>query len=97
MTEDDDYRFKLYVAGADTAGSLRAIANFKRLSELYLGKHYRLEVIDIVQSPERAFADHIVATPTLVKDAPPPRFKIVGDLSTRQQQVNELFSFVRGE
>lgn len=89
MTHSDTYQFKLYIAGATTVASLRALANFKRLSQT-LQSRYTLEVIDIFKEPGRALADRIVATPTLVKDAPPPRFKIVGDLSNRKAQVDAL-------
>lgn len=91
MSDSDPYRFKLYVAGKTTIGSLRAIANFRRIGQS-LPENYTLEVIDIFQEPDRALADRIVATPTLIKDAPPPRFKIVGDLSTRMAQLDELLN-----
>ena len=36
---------------------------------------YELEVIDLVEHPERAKADQIVAIPTLVRQLPPPLTK----------------------
>ena len=62
---------------------------------MYFPDNCRVEVIDICKEPERAVADRIIATPTLVKDFPPPRFKIVGDLSQRFEQVSELFGLTR--
>lgn len=95
MNDEPSYQFKLYIAGATTAGSLRAIANFDRIRALYFSGNCQVEIIDICEEPERAVVDRIIATPTLVKDFPPPRFKIVGDLSQRIDQVSELFSLAR--
>jgi circadian clock protein KaiB len=75
--------------------SLRALSNFERLSAGLAPESYELEVIDIYANPERAFNDNIVATPTLVKEAPPPRFRMVGDLSTQHQLAGELMGLTR--
>lgn len=40
-----------------------------------------LEVIDVFERPDLAESEHILATPTLIRRYPPPRRKIVGDLS----------------
>ncbi|MEE4380173.1 MAG: circadian clock KaiB family protein [Candidatus Competibacteraceae bacterium] len=95
MSNGQTYLFKLYIAGETAASSMHAVANFQRISDTYFPDNYHLEVIDICKEPERAIADRIIATPTLVKDFPPPRFKIVGDLSQRFEQVRELFGFAR--
>jgi circadian clock protein KaiB len=95
MSDEPDFQFKLYIAGDTTASSLRAIANFDRIRALYFAGDCQVEIIDICKEPERALADRIIATPTLVKDFPPPRFKIVGDLSQRFEQVSALLSLAR--
>lgn len=61
--------FRLFVAG-DSPRSLRAIENLRRLGEDTLGGRYEMEVVDVLQHPERAEEDRILATPTLVKHAP---------------------------
>jgi circadian clock protein KaiB len=71
---------RLYVAG-QTPKSIAAFANLKRLCEEYLPGRYRIEVIDLVQNPQLAAGDQIVAIPTLVRKLPEPLRKIVGDLS----------------
>lgn len=38
-------------------------------------------VIDVLQNPEKAEEDRIMATPTLLKESPPPVRRILGDLS----------------
>ncbi|MCP5419505.1 MAG: circadian clock protein KaiB [Gammaproteobacteria bacterium] len=97
MSDELGYQFKLYISGEVSASSLRAIANFDRIRALYFQGECQVEIIDIHSDPERAIADRIIATPTLVKVFPPPRFKIVGDLSKRFDQVSELLSLARND
>lgn len=40
-----------------------------------------IDVVDVVENPERAEIEGILATPTLVRDTPPPRRRVVGDLA----------------
>ena len=74
------YELRLYVAG-QTAKSLAAIANLKRICETHLAGQYRIEVIDLTTAPQLAAGDQILAIPTLVRRLPEPIRKIVGDLS----------------
>ena len=71
---------RLYVAG-QTAESLQAFANLKRICEEHLAGQYRLEVIDLLKNPQLAKGDQILALPTLVRRLPEPVRKIIGDLS----------------
>jgi circadian clock protein KaiB len=92
MTGDIDaerWRLRLYIAGGGPR-SLAALANLKRVCEEYLPGRYELEVIDLLQSPERAQADQIVAIPTLVRRLPPPITKIIGDLSMKERVIVAL-------
>ena len=75
-----NYQLRLYVAG-QSARSITAISNLKRLCEVHLGGRYAIEVIDLLEQPHLAKADDILAIPTLVRRLPPPIRKIVGDLS----------------
>lgn len=83
------YVLRLYVTGK-TPNSLRAIANLKELCESHLPGRYDLQVIDIYQQPELAGDDQIVATPTLVKELPPPLRRLIGDLSDRERVLVKL-------
>jgi circadian clock protein KaiB len=74
------YVLRLYVAG-QTANSVRAIANIKRICEEHLDANYTLEVIDLYQQPQLAKGEQIVAVPTLIKKLPPPLRRLVGDMS----------------
>jgi circadian clock protein KaiB len=75
---------RLYVAG-HTAKAITAFANLKRLCEEHLAGKYRIEVIDLVVSPQLAAGDQIVAIPTLVRKLPEPIRKIIGDLSNTEK------------
>jgi circadian clock protein KaiB len=69
------------VAG-QTPKSLVAIANLKRLCDDHLkGRRYRIEVIDLMVTPQLAKDDQILAIPTLVRKLPKPVRRIIGDLS----------------
>ena len=71
---------RLYVAG-QTPNSIRALANLKVLCEKHLKGRYRIEVIDLMENPQLARGDQIIAVPTLIRKLPQPVRKIIGDLS----------------
>ena len=74
----------LYVAG-QSPKSLRAFANLKQLCDEHLPGHYEIEVIDLIEHPELARSDDILAIPTLVRRLPAPLRKIIGDLSDTER------------
>ena len=74
------YNLRLYVAG-QTPKSIRAFANLKVLCEKRLKGRYRIEVIDLLEHPEMARGDQIVALPTLVLKLPRAVQRVIGDLS----------------
>src|ERR1043165_5513974 len=77
---DGLWELRLYVAG-QTAKSVLALANLKRLCEEHLAGKYRIEVVDLLKDPQLARGDQILALPTLVRKLPTPIRKIIGDLS----------------
>ena len=74
------FKLRLYVAG-QTPKSIRAFANLKVLCDQHLHGRYQIEVIDLLEHPEMARGDQIVALPTLVIKLPHAVRKIIGDLS----------------
>jgi len=76
----DVWKLRLYVAGL-TPKSLEAFANLKSLCEAHLKGRYAIEVIDLIEFPELARIDQILAIPTLVRRCPKPACRIIGDLS----------------
>ncbi len=73
-----------------TPKSIRAFANLKVLCEEHLKGRYRIEVIDLMENPQLARGDQIVAVPTLVRDLPGPVRKIIGDLSNTERMLMGL-------
>lgn len=82
--DDQTYILRLYVAG-QTKKSLAAFANLKKICEEHLKGKYRIEVVDLLEHPQLAKGDQIIAIPTLVRRLPPPIKKIIGDLSNTER------------
>lgn len=80
------WEMRLYVAG-QTPKSITAFANLKKLCEEHLPGRYKIEVIDLLQQPQLAAGDQIVAIPTLVRKLPEPLRRIVGDLSNTERTL----------
>lgn len=78
------YALKLYVTGR-TPNSIRAIRNLRQICEDMLAGEYELDVIDVLEKPQLAENEKILATPTLVRRLPPPIRQIIGDLSDRDK------------
>jgi circadian clock protein KaiB len=78
--EQAEVTLTLYVSGASDLAA-RAVANARQLCELHLAGRYHLAVVDIHDDPAAVISGRVLATPTLVKTAPPPVRKVVGDLS----------------
>jgi circadian clock protein KaiB len=74
------WKLRLYVAG-QTPKSIRAFANLTVLCEKHLKGAYRIEVIDLLEHPEMARGNQIIAIPTLEIKLPQQVQKIIGDLS----------------
>lgn len=82
----DTWVLRLYVAG-QTPKSVAAIANLHAFCEEHLRGKYEIEVIDLLQNPQLASGDQILAIPTLVRKLPVPVRKIIGDLSNTERVV----------
>ena len=83
------YEFKLYVVGR-TPKSVDVIEELVQLLEDALNSYYHLDVIDIIESPELAEKDGILATPALEKVSPEPVRRIIGDLSDKERVLLAL-------
>jgi circadian clock protein KaiB len=75
---------KLYVTGK-TPRAETAIANLRRICDEELEGEYDLRIIDVLEDPEAAEGDKVLATPTLIKQLPPPLRRIIGDLSNKEK------------
>jgi circadian clock protein KaiB len=78
------YLLRLYVTGK-TPRAEKAIANLRRICDEDLHGRYELQIIDVLQDPQKAEDEKILATPTLIKRLPPPLRRVIGDLSDREK------------
>ena len=83
------WRLRLYIAGL-TPKSLAAFANLKEICDRHLPGAYEIELVDLLEKPWLAKIDQIIAIPTLVRTAPGPVKKMIGDLSVEQRVVERL-------
>ena len=79
-----DKALRLYVVG-ETPAAMRAMKSTRLLCDERLGEGWTLEVIDVLQRPDLAEADRISAVPALVRKAPRPVRRVVGDLSDHER------------
>lgn len=82
--QHEAWNLRLYVAG-QTPKSMAAFANLKKICAEHLKGHCSVEVIDLLENPQLAQGDQILALPTLVRKLPPPIRKIIGDLSDTER------------
>ena len=82
--QNRQWQLRLYVAG-QTPKCLAAFANLKKLCEERMDGNYHIEIVDLLQHPQLAKGDQILAIPTLVRKLPEPVRKIIGDLSNTER------------
>ena len=82
MPEKNRNILKLYVVG-QTLISMKAIQNAQGICQNELDG-WQLDIIDVLEKPNLALQDKVMATPALVKPEPPPARRVVGDLSNRE-------------
>ena len=78
------YLLRLFVTGA-SARTATAIANLQRICEQELEGRYEIQIIDVLEFPELAENERILATPTLLKSLPLPLRRVIGDLSDTER------------
>ena len=88
------YQLRLYVAG-QTPKSILAFRNLTQICEDNLRGRYEIEIIDLMENPQLAQGDQILAVPTLVRRLPEPIKKIIGDLSNTERVLVGLDLRVR--
>jgi circadian clock protein KaiB len=74
------YSFQLYVTG-QTERAQAAEANLRALCDSRLPGGYEIDVIDATEHPDVAEEQRVLATPMVVRTAPLPQRRVIGDLS----------------
>jgi circadian clock protein KaiB len=80
---------RLYIAD-NAPNSVRAVANLEAICKEHLKGQFKLEIIDVLEYPQRALADGILVTPSLTKVSPSPAAKVVGNLSDTNSVLGAL-------
>jgi len=81
---DNKYLLKLFITGF-TPQAERAITNIKSICGYELNGEYHLEIVNILENPQLAEDERIIATPTLIKVLPEPLRRVIGDLSNTEK------------
>lgn len=85
---------RLYITG-NTPRSLKAVSDMGEICSEELEGKVDLEIIDVLKRPQLAEDEKILATPTVIKEVPPPLRRIIGDLSDKEKVLLGL-DLVRG-
>jgi circadian clock protein KaiB len=86
---EDKLVLQLYVSGMSPK-SMEAVENIKRLCDEHLNDAFELEIIDIYKNPESLAEQHIVFSPSLIKQLPLPKKVLVGTLSDTEKVIKAL-------
>jgi circadian clock protein KaiB len=88
---------RLYIAGESPNSNL-ARANLHAAIAHLPSSEVNLEVIDVLRNPERGLVDGVLVTPTLIRVAPSPEQRVIGNLRDRNALLAGLgLSEVHGE
>lgn len=86
---DKKYVLHIYIAGIapDTQSK---IIELKDILTAQLGDTYSLKVIDVLEKPHLAEEDHVLATPTIIRQEPSPLKKVILNLSNKDVSPEDL-------
>ena len=82
-------QLRLFVAGM-TPRSTQAIADLKRLTTDFLGPDCSVEVVDIYDNPAAAAEAQVIAIPTLIREHPLPRHRLIGSIGNVDKVAKSL-------
>lgn len=80
----EKFILRLYITGM-TPRAEKAVSTLRDICSQELRGVYELQVIDILERPQLAEDEKILATPTLIKVLPQPMRRIIGDLSDKEK------------
>lgn len=83
------FRLSLFISG-DTARSYNAVRNVEAIVKQHLDGQCELEIIDIFKDPQRAEREKILATPTILRNEPLPKKKIMGEFDDHDAVADAL-------
>lgn len=83
---------RLYI-DPQSESSQKALNNIKKICKSNSNFKINVEIIDIRKNPDMAEEDKVIAIPTLIRVLPPPRKRIIGDLSDVERVSSIIFDF----
>ena len=86
---DEFWDLRLYIAGR-TPKAMAVLSTLRAACKRRLMGRYRITVIDLVEQPQRARADQVVAIPTIVRKVPKPARTFIGNLSDVSQLLADV-------
>jgi circadian clock protein KaiB len=89
MDPAEDVLLRLFVMG-NSQRSLRALEAVQAMCAELLNNSVRVEVVDVISQPDIAETEKILATPTLIRQAPGPARRLVGDLGEPGRVIDLL-------
>jgi circadian clock protein KaiB len=85
----EERRFRVFVAGASWR-SQRVVDALHALCAAHGIADHTVEVVDVLRDPARAERDRVLALPMVMRIAPEPVVRVVGDLSDGQVAAEVL-------
>ncbi len=83
------HRLKLFITGHSDESKC-AIENMQSICKSEMKGKCDFSIIDLLEYPQLAENEKILATPTLIKELPHPVVRIIGDLSSREKIFQKL-------
>lgn len=74
----------------ETAKARKMSADFEQVLQEKYGDAYSIEIVDLFAEPEKADFYGVIATPTLIKAAPEPHQRVIGDLGDNAKVLEML-------
>lgn len=82
-------RLRLFVAGS-APQSEAALASLREILASRDDVTATLEIVDVIEEPERVLKERILVTPTLIRLGPKPQARVVGNLSDKRAMLSLL-------
>jgi len=80
---------RLFVSGR-SAKPREVVAEVQRMLDARLSEPTDIEIVDVLERPDIAERDRILATPTLLRFSPPPPRRVIGDLGDAEELLAYL-------
>jgi len=81
---EKEYTFVLYTAGLNPDDQQK-ICDLKKVLQLEFGDDFSLEVINVLENPDLADRQKILATPTIILETPAPTQQCIIDLTNKEK------------